>query len=115
MFWTPAVCRNYSNDQRFSKTSWLSLCKEAREEESHLKSGNCSVYGDSVRKYSDLTEDDSLVKFFTEVLARRDELEYQIPDQIPGGGEDNTVGANSVPRAQHKPIQGQYLIGSIQL
>ena len=37
---------NYSHDNRYSKSDWLCLCKESREEESHLLSGECTVYGD---------------------------------------------------------------------
>ena len=48
----------YSKDRRFARSSWLCLCKE-----SHLLSGQCSVYGDLTHKYIDLTEDKSLVEF----------------------------------------------------
>jgi hypothetical protein len=66
---------NYSKDKRFSKTEWMCRCAEDREEESHLLSGNCSVYGDLREKYNDLESDENLVKFFSEVLARRESLE----------------------------------------
>ena len=46
-----------------------------REEESHLISGNCEVYGDIRDKFENLDDDQNLVKFFNEVLARRDVLE----------------------------------------
>ena len=99
---------NYSKDRRFQKSSWLCLCKEAREEESHLMSGKCSIYGDLALKYKDFSKDEVLVQFFTEVLARRDQLS-------PGGGEDTTVGARSVPCVQDEPVQGLHPIGPIQL
>ena len=69
---------NYSHDQRFEKSDWLCFCKEAREDESyesHPTSGQCKVYGDLCEKFSDLTDDESLVPFFIEVLARRDMLQ----------------------------------------
>ena len=52
-------------------------CGEEKEEESHLISGDCEIYGDIRRKYGDLDDDNKLVKFFNEVLARRDELEKE--------------------------------------
>ena len=66
---------NYSHDRRFSRTEWLCQCRESREDESHLLSGNCSVYGELLAKYDNLDDDDTLVKFFNEVLSMRDELE----------------------------------------
>ena len=66
---------NYSHDRRFQKSDWLCLCKESREDKAHLTSGQCKVYGDLSEKYSDLTDDNNLVQFFSEVLARRDLLE----------------------------------------
>ena len=66
---------NFSKDKRFARTDWLCKCGEAREEESHLISGNCVVYGEIRRNYSDLNDDKQLVDFFNEVLSRRDELE----------------------------------------
>ena len=65
---------NYSRDKRYSKSDWLCLCKESREEESHLLSGECTVYGDLTQKYSDLTSDDNLADLFRDVLARREQL-----------------------------------------
>ena len=66
---------NYSHDRRFEKSDWLCFCKEAREDESHLTSGQCKVYGDLSENIPDLTDDESLVQFFIDVLARRDMLE----------------------------------------
>ena len=82
---------NYSNDKRFQKSDWLCKCEKSREEESHLLSGQCTVYGDLTLKYSDLTSDDNLVGLFTEILARRDELDRVI---TPIGGGITNVGAN---------------------
>ena len=68
---------NYSKDKRFARNHWLCWCGEEKEEESHLISGDCEIYGDIRRKYGDLDDDNKLVKFFNEVLARRDELEEE--------------------------------------
>ena len=84
---------NYSNDKRFSRTDWLCKCRESREDEAHLMSGQCKVYGDLTEKYSDFT-DDSLIQFFSEVLARRDRLDKE--QLNPVGGVFTNVGANSV-------------------
>ena len=65
---------NYSNDRRLSSSEWLCRCKESHEEESHLTSGNCKVFGEPKGRLGDLHDDKSLVKFFQEVLLRRDEI-----------------------------------------
>ena len=66
---------NYAKDRRFARSNWLCKCGKSREEESHLISGNCEVYGEIRSSYSDLNDDKQLVDFFNEVLSRRDELE----------------------------------------
>jgi hypothetical protein len=66
---------NYSHDRRFAGSQWLCKCQEEREEEAHLLSGLCKVYGDLTLQYDDLTNDDNLVSFFNDVLARREELD----------------------------------------
>ena len=76
-----AFAGNYSHDKRYAGSNWLCLCQESREEESHLMSGNCKVYGDLTLKYSDLTCDDNLADLFTEVLARREQLTKQTNKQ----------------------------------
>ena len=68
---------NYSHDRRFAGSQWLCKCQEAREEEAHLLSGQCKVYGDLALQYSDFTNDDNLVQFFNDVLARRDQLDKE--------------------------------------
>ena len=40
-----------------------------------MLSGNCEVYGDIRHKYGDLGDDESLVRFFTEVLEMRDAID----------------------------------------
>ena len=102
---------NYSKDKRFAKTQWLCKCGEEREEEPHLLSGACKVYGDLTHKFSDLTNDNQLVQFFKEVLERRDRLDKD----ACGGGADTTVGANPGPPDQDKPAQGLSPIGLNQL
>ena len=72
-----ASAGNFAKDRRFARSECLCKCGEVREEESHLISGNCEVYGEIRRKYSDLTDDQQLVDFFNEVLSRRDELEEE--------------------------------------
>lgn len=66
---------NYSNDRRFSSSEWLCRCLEAREDESHLTSGKCKVFGDIKERFGDLHDDENLVQFFQEVLTRRDEID----------------------------------------
>ena len=68
---------NYSKDKRFARSDWLCKCGEAKEEESHLLSSNCEVYGELRNKYPNLNNDTELVKFFNEVLDRRDRLEEE--------------------------------------
>ena len=83
---------NYSNDRRFASTEWLCRCLEAREEESHLTSRRCTVFGDLKERFGDLHDDENLVQFFHEVLARRDEIDRQ--KETHDGGVNTIVGAN---------------------
>ena len=66
---------NYSHDRRFAKTNWLCRCKLSIEDEGHIVSGQCPIYGGLRTQFGDLEEDCNLVAFFTAVLDRRDELE----------------------------------------
>ena len=68
---------NYSHDKRFARTGWLCRCLEAREDKSHIMSGQSKIFGDIVEKFSDLTTDENLVEFFSAVLTRRDQLDEQ--------------------------------------
>ena len=72
---------NFSHDRRFAKTNWLCKCLSSRELEDHIRSGLCPIYGDIRRKYGELGDDYTLLQFFREVLAKREELEEQ-------GGEE---------------------------
>ena len=101
-FGLQAFAGNYSNDKRFAKTNWLCRCEEAREDEFHLASGHCKVFGDLTEIYSDLTSDEGLVQFFTAVLARRDQLDKYL--QSPDGGAPTIVGANCIPSGFDKPV-----------
>ena len=76
---------NYSKDKSFSRSNWLCKCLESREDESHILSGQCKVYGDIPLKYPDLSDDENLVCVFREVLERRDQLDKQ--QNNPVGGE----------------------------
>ena len=77
-----AFAGNFSKDKRFARSEWLCKCGDSKEEESHLMSGNCRVYGEIRRNYSDLSDDKQLVDFFNEVLSRRDELEEKEKNEI---------------------------------
>ena len=82
---------NYSRDRRFSPTDWLCRCRKEREEESHLLSGQCEVYGKIRENYDNLDDDENLVSFFTEVLRMRDVLDDEenrgaLTSSLPSGG-----------------------------
>ena len=66
---------NYKHDKKFEKIKWMCCCGGKLEEESHLLSGECPVYGDMVAMV-----DDQLVAFFAAVLERRKQLE-QLEEQ----------------------------------
>ena len=63
----------------------LCRCQRVAEEEAHLLSGNCQVFGTIREKYGDLNDDESLVSFFNEVLSMRDELDEQ--DKLSSNSE----------------------------
>ena len=86
---------NYSNNKQLAMSGWLFKCNMAREEEGHLLSGLCSVYGDLTEKFNDLTDIENLIQFFNEVLERRDMLDKQ-DKQNPVGGGITSVYATSV-------------------
>ena len=66
---------NYTHNRKYAKSDWLCRCKEDKEEESHITSGSCKVYGDLTSQFGDLKEDSNLLDFFNAVLDRRDNLE----------------------------------------
>ena len=73
---------NYSNDKRFARTDWLCACLGAREEEHHLTSGKCPVYGDLVTEHGDLENDNNLVSLFKEILARREKMDTEVSEVL---------------------------------
>ena len=68
---------NFSHDRRYAKSDWLCPSKTSRQEEGHITSGNCEVYGDLKSQFGDLSEDKNLVDFFRAVLDRREDLEEE--------------------------------------
>ena len=68
---------NFRHDRQFAKTDWLCRCGITREEEGHIMSGNCQVYGGLRTQFGDLEDDQNLVRFFQAVLDKREELEYE--------------------------------------
>ena len=50
-------------------------CLKTVEEEGHIVSGQCEVYGNLRSQFGDLQEDKNLVQYFQAVLDRRDILE----------------------------------------
>ena len=66
---------NYTRDKRFLKTLWMCRCNEKKEEETHILEGKCPIYKDIFEKYDNFEEDEVIVQFFSEVLARRDALD----------------------------------------
>jgi hypothetical protein len=65
---------NFSHDKRFARTGWWCRCGEEREEEEHVRDA-CPLYQDIRDKYPSLQEDSNLVKFFDEMLSRRDDID----------------------------------------
>ena len=66
---------NFKNDKRFSGSGGLCRCKRVFEDEPHLLSGKCEVFGEIRGKYGDLKDDESLINFLNEVLEMRDALD----------------------------------------
>ena len=66
---------NFFHDRCFGGTEWLCRCGNSEEEEGHILSGICEVYGDIRQKFESSLNDFDLVKFFCEVLTRREKLE----------------------------------------
>ena len=66
---------NYLHSKKYAATNYLCRCNKAREDESHLTSGDCKVFGDLLDKFGDLSNYENLIKFFGEVLSRRDEID----------------------------------------
>ena len=65
---------NY-HDSRFAKTDWLCRGHKARENEQHLISGECEVFGELRNKFGNINNLEVLTKFFDAVLKKRDEMD----------------------------------------
>ena len=82
---------NFPGDRRFTKSNLLCLCKQEKEDETHLLSGNCRIYGDLRKKYSNLESDLDLVAFYSAVLARRERLEEEERRTLAAGGAADSL------------------------
>ena len=67
---------NYRNSSKFKSSEGLSRCRKQKEQELHILSGSCEIYG-YIRQKHKISDDESLMNFFLEVLQRREELEEQ--------------------------------------
>ena len=54
----------------------------SKEDETHIKDGNCPIYDDIREKYDDLEDDKNLVSFFREVLWRRNALDDEVSGDL---------------------------------
>ena len=70
------LAANYKNSSKYKNSDGLCKCTQEKEQESHILSGNCDIYGDIRRKHL-VNSDESLMRFFREVMQRREALEEQ--------------------------------------
>ena len=68
---------NFAKDIRFSKTNWKCRCALEIEQEEHLLSGDCPVYGDLLSLVGGERDDLSLLTVFTAILDRRARMEEE--------------------------------------
>ena len=68
---------NFSKDKRFAKSNWLCECKRSSETEVHILEGKCEAYSKIREKYGDLTTDEDLVSYFSEILEERERLQEE--------------------------------------
>ena len=54
------------------------------EDEPHLLSGKCEMFGDIRGKYGELNDNESLVRFFKEVLEMRDIIDKEEKENDSG-------------------------------
>ena len=66
---------NFSHDKRFSRNDWLCRCQRAKENQSHLISGECETYAEIRNEFESLDDIANLTKFFDAVLKKRDQLD----------------------------------------
>jgi hypothetical protein len=71
-------------------------CEEAREDEPHIVSGSCPVYRDIRENYQDLKNETELVKYFNEVLERRD-LVDKLSEEEEGEGSTRQGSGPALP------------------
>ena len=69
---------NFKHDKRYAKTNCRCLCGVEVEEESHLLSGRCKVYGDLRSMVVDVRDDHQLPTFFAAILKRREQMEEPV-------------------------------------
>ena len=82
------IYQNFKNNQKFRCTEWRCRCGLDLGEESHLKGGDCPMYGDLRESYPDLEDDEQLLGFFAAVLERRARLEEEEEAMEVGGTSD---------------------------
>ena len=90
---------NFSKDKRFAKSNWLCECTSSSETEAHILEGKCEAYSQIRQKYRDLTSDEDLVSYFSEVLEERERLQDE-ERSLSGGGEhtmDDASGCLQLP------------------
>ena len=100
---------NFSRDKKYAKTNWLCRCGTEKEQEAHLKNGNCPIYADIRADYGDLEDLEDLVSFFTRVLERRDLLdrgEEQEEDLTLAVGNTADVCRMSLSSSQSSHVHG---------
>ena len=65
---------NQGSNHFESGWKWI-MRVDTREEESHLTSGKCKVFGDIKDMFCDLRDDKNLIQFFQEVPTREEEID----------------------------------------
>ena len=67
---------NFSHNRRFARTGWWCRCREAREEEEHVRD-SCPLYEDIREQFNDLSREEKLIEFFQAMLRRRDDIDRE--------------------------------------
>ena len=95
---------NFPKDKKFASSNWLCRCRNEREQENHLRSGQCSVYGDLKDRFPNLEDDSQLAKLFSAIIERRSSLEEEdkrTKDTQDRRTEDSLVAAQPLIAARH--------------
>ena len=92
---------NFPKDKKFASSNWLCRCQNEREQEDHLRSGQCQVYGDLKDKFPNLEDDGQLAKFFSAILERRSSLEEEDKSTEDRRTEDSMMVAMPLIAASH--------------